>query len=332
MYFALGASLALACFLPLNACFSLLARVLFHLKMKTASHAQTGVTFFFVLKIFPACVSAFCILFLVIPSYLILEPGVTSERVSWALLSLVALSASLFACALLRGMASWRRSSLILRDWLRRSRPVSLPGVNIPAYRLKESFPVIAVIGALHPRLFVSEQVFDALDGEEFAAAIQHEIGHLTARDNLKRWLAGMCPTVLFLLPGAENLSRAWHAASEEYADRYAVQQGRIPPLNLASALIKVSRIMPDCNPVAVPTGAYFLEHDDLPDVARRVHALLDAADSSPAIAAPENVIRRRQILLCGFLVSSIFVLIASYSTLLLGVHEVLEKFLHLVS
>ena len=332
MYLALGASLALACFLPLNACFSLFARFLFHLRMKTASRAQTGATFFFVLKIFPACVSALCILFLVIPSYLVLEPGATTERISWALLSLVALSASLFAWVLLRGLASWRRSSLILRGWLRRSRPVSLPGVNIPAYKLKESFPIIAVIGAVHPRLFVSEQVFDTLNAEEFSAAIQHEIGHLTARDNLKRWLAGMCPTVLFFLPGAENLSRTWHAASEECADRYAVQQGRVPPLNLASALIKVSRMMPDCDPVAVPMGAYFLEHDDLPDVARRVHALLDAADFSPAIAVPENATRRRRILLWGFLIPSFFVLIASYPTLLLGVHEVLEKFLHVVS
>jgi hypothetical protein len=219
-----------------------------------------------------------------------------------------------------------------LRDWLRRSRRISLPGVNIPAYKLKESFPVIAVIGAMRPRLFVSEQVFDALDAEEFGAAIQHEIGHLTARDNLKRWLAGMCPSVLFFLPGTENLSRTWHAISEECADRYAVRQGRIPPLNLASALIKISRIMPDCNPVAVPTGAYFLEHDDLPDVARRVHALLDAADCSPAMVISQRAPWRRQLLFCGLLASSIFVLIASYSTLLLGVHEVLERFLHLVS
>ncbi|HTC95688.1 MAG TPA: M56 family metallopeptidase [Terriglobales bacterium] len=332
MYLALGASLALACFLPLNACFSLFARFLFHLGMKTTPRAQTGATFLFLLKIFPACISALCILFLVIPSYLILEPGATTERISWVLLSLVALSALLFTCALLRGLASWRRSRLILRDWLRRSHPVSLPGVNIPAYKLKESFPVIAVIGALHPRLFVSEQVFDALNAEEFTAAIQHEIGHLAARDNLKRWFAGMCPTVLFFLPGAENLSRTWHAASEESADCYAVQQGRVPPLNLASALIKVSRMMPDCNPVAVPTGAYFLEHDDLPDVARRVHALLDAADSSSPIAGPQSAARRRQLLFCGLLASSIFVLIASYPTLLLGVHEVLERFLRLVS
>ncbi|HZR28225.1 MAG TPA: hypothetical protein VFA71_05550, partial [Terriglobales bacterium] len=93
-----------------------------------------------------------------------------------------------------------------------------------------------------------------------------------------------------------------------------------------------ISRMMPDCNPVAVPTGAYFLERDNLPDVARRVHALLDAADSSPAIAMSRNIVPFRQFLACGLLVSSILILVTSYSTLLLGVHEVLEKFLHLVS
>jgi Zn-dependent protease with chaperone function len=331
MYLALGVSLALACFFLLNAFFSLGVQLLFNLRMRLRGSAKPRATFFFLLKIFPACASALCVLFLVIPSYLVLEPDATAERISWALILLVALAFFLLASSLLQSAASWNRSRLILRDWLLRSRPVALQGVGIPAYKLKDSFPVIAVIGVIRPRLFISEQIFDALSREEFAAALQHEIGHLRARDNLKRWLARMCPAVLFFLRGSKKLNSAWHTASEESADSYAVRQGKVPPLNLASALIKVSRMMPDCNPIAVPRGAYFLGQEDLPDVARRVYALLDGADSSEATAAPQRATKRR-ILLYGFLASSIFLLIASYPTLLLGVHEVLEKFLHLVS
>jgi len=335
MYFALGASLALAGFFLLNACFSVGANFLFRLVQKTAA-TRPRAAFFFLLRILPACASALCILLLVIPSYFILEPRGTSERIGWALSLLAGLSALLLAHSLLQGVASWNRSRLILRDWLRRSQPVSLPGVNIPAYELpadnlKEPFPVVAVIGALRPRLFISEHVFDALNGEEFAATLQHEIGHITARDNLKRWLARMCPAVLPFLPRAERLDRVWHAASEECADSYAVQQGNIPPLNLASALIKVSRMMP-CTHPPIPTGAYFLGEEDLPDVARRVHVLLNAADSSGAVAVSQSATRRKQFLLFGLLASSTLLLVLSYPTLLLGVHEVLEEFLHLVS
>jgi hypothetical protein len=331
MYFALGASLALAGFFLLNACFSVGVNFVFRLVQKTAA-ARPRATFFFLLRILPACASALCILSLVIPSYFILEPRGTSERIGWALSLLAALATLLLAHALLQGVASWNRSRLILRDWLRRSQPVSLPGVSIPAYKLKEPFPVVAVIGALRPRLFISEHVFDALNGEEFAATLQHEIGHIIARDNLKRWLARMCPAVLPFLPTAKRLDRVWHAASEECADSYAVQKGKVAPLNLASALIKVSRMMPPCNRQAVPSGAYFLGEEDLPDVARRVHVLLDAADSSGAVAAPQSATRRKQFLLLGLLASSTLLLVLSYPTLLLGVHEVLEQFLHLVS
>jgi Zn-dependent protease with chaperone function len=335
MYFALGASLALAGFFLLNACFSVGVNFVFRLVQKTAA-ARPRATFFFLLRILPAAASALCILFLVIPSYFILEPRGTSERIGWALSLLAALSALLLAHALLQGMASWNRSRLILRDWLQRSQPVSLPGVNIPAYKLtayklEDPFPVVAIIGALRPRLFISEHVFDALNGEEFAATLQHEIGHIIARDNLKRWLARMSPAVLPFLSGARELAHTWHAASEECADSYAVQKGKVAPLSLASALIKVSRMMP-CNHPPIPTGAYFLGEEDLPDVARRVHALLNAADSSGAVAVTQSATRRKQLLHFGLLASSTLLLMLSYPTLLLGVHEVLEEFLHLIS
>lgn len=331
MYFALGAALALAAFFLLNACFSLGTRILLSLAKKISSPLRPRAALFFLLSVFPASAAVLCTLLLVIPSYLTLEPRGTAERMGWLLPLLASLSAWLIGSRWFEAVVSWHKSHHILRQWLRRSEAVCLPGVKIPAYRLQEAFPVVAVIGALRPRLFVSEQVLEALTAEEFAAAIQHEVGHLAARDNLKRCLAQMCPPALPFLAGSGKLGRLWHVATEQSADRYAVRQGKAAPLNLASALIKVSRLAAIGQPSAIPSGAYLLEQQDVPDIARRVHALLEAADCTAAPANPSTTPQRR-ILFFGFLVSALFLLAASYSSVLVGVHEGLERFLHLVS
>jgi len=338
MYFALGTTLALAAFLLLNVCFCLGAHLLVPLVRKTAS-LRPRVALFFVLRIFPACAAILCTFLLVIPSYLSLEPRGTAERMGWLLPLLAALSAWVLAAAWFGALASWRRSHLILRDWLRKSEAISLPGVSIPAYRLQETFPVVAVIGAFRPRLFVSGQVLEALNAEEFAAAIQHEMGHLDAHDNLRRWLARLCPPSLPFLPGARRLAQLWHAASEESADNYAVREGKATPLDLASALIKVSRMVPVRRPMAIPAGAYLLEQQDLPHIARRVHALLEktegienAQSMNRTSSDRASTSRRRRIALVGVSASAMLLLAVSYPSLLLGVHEALEKFLHLVS
>jgi Zn-dependent protease with chaperone function len=329
MYFALGVTLALAAFFLLNACFSLGVRLLLPMVRGAASCLRPNATLFFLLWVFPACAAVSFTWLLVIPSYLSLEPHGTAERMGWLLPLVAALSAWLVASAWREALVSWSKSRVILREWLHRSEAISLPGVEIPSYRLRETFPVVAVIGALKPRLFISEQVLEALNPEELSAAIQHEIGHLAARDNLKRWLAAMCPPVLPFRAGSRGLGKLWHEATERWADRYAVEQGKAAPLNLASALIKVSRLVPAQPQPAIPAGAYLLEQRDLPEIARRVHALLDAADSGAAATRRTD---SRQIILYAFLASALVALAISYSSALAGVHELLERFLHLVS
>ena len=340
MYFSLGASLALAGFFVLNACLSLGSHLVFELAARrfgagTIVPAPRRSRFFFVLKVLPAAAAAVCALVLVIPSYLMLEPRGTSEHLSWLVLLFACLALYLLTHGALKAILSWRENRAILRDWLSRSDRVELPGVAIPAYRLlahasANAFPVIAVIGAFRPRLFVSAQVFEALSGEELAAALQHEVGHLAASDNLKRVVVRISPAISSFLPAGKKLARLWHTASEECADLYAVQQGNAAPLTLASALIKVSRMVPSRCPGAVAAGVYFLEHADLPEVAQRVRLLLAAAEApvpAPALRDPP-----RRILLPGLLASSLLLLALLYPTLLRVVHELLEGFLHLVS
>jgi len=340
MYFSLGASLALAGFFVLNTCLSLGSHLVFELADRRfgagrSVPAPRRSRFFFVLKVLPAAAAAVCALVLVIPSYLMLEPRGTSERLSWLVLLFAVFALCLLTYGALKAIASWRENRVILRDWLSRSDRVELSGVAIPAYRLlahasADAFPVIAVIGAFRPRLFVSAQVFQALSPEELAAALQHEVGHLAASDNLKRLVARSSPAISSFFPAGKRLARLWHNASEEWADLYAVQQGNAAPLTLASALIKVSRMVPSRCPAAVPAGAYFLEGDDLRDVAQRVQLLLAAAESPAAVPVLRDPARR--ILLPGLLASSLLLLAVLYPTLLMAVHELLEKFLRLAS
>ena len=339
MYLSLGASLALAGFFVLNACLSVGSYLVFQfivrlVAARPTSPAPQRARLFFMLKVLPAAVAALCALLLVIPSYLMLEPRGTSESLSWLVLLFATFALCLLTYGALKATVSWRANRAILGEWLSRAEPVALPGIGMPAYRLmkrnsEDDFPVIAVIGAFRPRLFVSEQVFEALSPEELAAALQHEMGHLAARDNLKRLVARSSPGLTSFLPGAEKLARLWHTASEECADVYAVQQGNASPLALASALIRVSRMIPSGCPAAVPAGAYFLEGGDLPDVAQRVHLLLVAAESPNTATVSRNPARR--MLLSGILASSLLLLTALYPTMLTVVHELLEKFLHLV-
>jgi Zn-dependent protease with chaperone function len=330
MYFVLGATLALAAFFLLNACFSLATRLLVFLAGRAASLVRWGAATLFLLRVFPFCAAVLCASLLVVPSYLSLEPRGTAEHVGWLLPLMAALSAWLFAFAWFGAFSSWRKSRTILRGWLHKSEAISLPGVEIPSYRLREDFPVVAVIGALGPRLFISEQVLETLTPEELSAAVQHEMGHLVARDNLKRWMGAMCPQALPFRAGSRNLARLWHQATEQGADRYAVEKGKAAPLNLASALIKVSRMVPTRQQPAIPAGAYLVEQQDVPEIARRVHALLDAADSEAVAASSKTV--SRQLIFYGFLISALVLLAASYSSVLMGVHEVLERLLHLAS
>ena len=94
----------------------------------------------------------------------------------------------------------------------------------------------------MRPRLFIAEQVLDALEADEIAAVIGHEFGHIAAWDNLKRLAMKLCGDIL-IVPFGRSLDSDWSEVSERAADEFAVGQGsRSTALNLASALIKIAR------------------------------------------------------------------------------------------
>jgi Zn-dependent protease with chaperone function len=279
MYTLLGACLALAMLLSLNALASILAAAAWRILARPAScwSASTRARLIFALRVFPG-VAALCIVgVLLIPSYLAHEPRASVEIVSLKLAALAFVSVIGIALALWRGFGAWRATRRLVANWIRHSESILLEDISIPAYRIRHAFPVIAIVGVFRPRLFISAQVFESLTREELAAALAHERAHLAVRDNLKRGLLRACRDVLVIVPCGRSLDRAWDEASEAAADELAARAGAPVALSLASALIKIARLAPAGLKPAMPAGA-FLISKTVEGVAWRVRRLTQLA------------------------------------------------------
>jgi Zn-dependent protease with chaperone function len=127
--------------------------------------------------------------------------------------------------------------------------------------------------------LFIATQVFDSLSPSEIRAALAHEKAHLVVRDNLKRGLVRACRDVLAIVPCGRSLDRVWAEDSEAAADELAARAGAPVALDLASALVKIARIVPAGSKPAMPAGA-FLVGDAVGGVASRVRRLTQLASA----------------------------------------------------
>ena len=326
MYFLLGTSLMLALLLVLNLSVSTAASVLWRFIAPAANSwtARRRARIIFALRIFPcACAIVFVAAFL-LPAYLLFEPQSSKEIVSAKLALLALVSVVGVAVAACRVFATWWRTRRVVADWLARAEPIAVADVKIPVYRINHPFPVIAVIGTFRPRMFVAGQIFASLDGEEFQAAIRHEIGHLAARDNFKRMLMRVSRDLL-VFPFGRSLDRAWSENVESAADEYAAQTGgKSAALNLASALVKIARIAPPNAKPAMPAGAFLIEAQTA-DVTGRVRNLLMLAEIK---IVPEKYRRFRLENAFWIYASGFFVFmmpLAASDTILHKIHFALE-------
>jgi Zn-dependent protease with chaperone function len=258
----------------------------------------------FLLRVFPALLSLAVIATLLLPAYVEHEPVETNETVGFKLLLLSALSAAGIACAGWRVYSSWRATRRLLRDWTRNAWPVELDGCDLPAYVLRHRFPVVAVVGARRPRLFVAERLFDELTAAELSAAVAHELGHVSARDNFKRALMRVCRDALLFNPCGHALDRQWAEASESAADEYAAGSGGRVAIDLASALVKIARLVPEGARPAVPAGSYLLGDGGLDG---RVRRLLKLAER-PSPPEGRGLLLRRLALAAPLLVLALLI------------------------
>jgi Zn-dependent protease with chaperone function len=334
MYELLGISLALAALLTINTFASLAAAAGWHLLERPTRNcsARTRAEILFVMRISSPMLAVFGVTALVAPAFLIYEPYSTTEVVSKKLGVLALVSAVGVAFALWRCVRSWWATQTLLQKWLAIAEPVQLALIDIPTFRIPHSFPIIAVVGTITPRLFIAESVLRTLSEEELSAAIAHECGHLAAHDNLKRSLLRACRDALMMVPCGRSLDRAWAETAECAADEHAAQKSPATALDLASALVKIAKMIPAGAHAAVPVAAFLVGNEETRGVKARVGRLLEIAMSGErGRVAASTPIR----ILSVSLLSLIFVsgvLAASNSQVLATVHSLIEHAVRVLS
>lgn len=279
MYYLIAITLSLAVLLVLNFLVSLLATIAWRAFSPLVQNrsAQSRAQLIFGLRIQPMVGTLVVITFFLLPAYFLFEPHTTDEVVSTKLALLAVISAVGIATALRRVFKTMRATSQLVSDWLDHAEELSIPGVAIPVYKISHSFPIFAIVGTLRPRMFIAAQVLESLGEQEVEAAIAHEFGHLAARDNFKRILLRICRDLL-IIPCGESLDRAWAENVEAAADEHAARSGgRQTALSLASALVKIARMVPVGTNPALKASA-FLINGQTCDVTWRVRKLLEIA------------------------------------------------------
>lgn len=336
MYEFLGITLVLALLLTINATATMIAagfgRLCKFLLWKCS--ARTRAEILFVMRIGPPVIAIVAIAAFMIPSYLKYEPHSTNEFVSWKLGGLAALSAIGVGLAVWRGLRSWLATRSLLRNWLASSERIELKGIRVPTFVLSHSFPIIAVVGAIRPRLFIATHVLETLTEEELAAAIAHEYGHLAAGDNFKRSVMRISRAALLIIPCGRSLDRAWSEASESAADEHAAQESSFVALNLASALVRIARMIPKGQRQVMPAAvsAFLIGSEDAPGVKVRVRRLVELSGTDPRMLASNASIVRFLPWFVLTLVVVIGVTIESRPQVLAAVHNVVEHVVHVLS
>lgn len=329
MYEFLGITLVLALLLTINATATLAAAGLGRAcrRILWRCSARTRAEILFVMRIGPPVIAIVSIVVFMIPGYLTYEPYTTNERVSFKLGGLAAISAIGVGLAIWRGVRSWRATRSLLKQWLAGSTRINLAGVTVPTYILEQHrFPIIAVVGAIRPRLFIARQVLGSLTERELAAAIAHEYGHLAAHDNFKRSALRISRAALLIIPCGRWLDRAWSESSESAADEHAAQRSSHVALNLASALVRIARMIPRGQRPLLPASVSgFLIGDDAPGVGMRVSRLVELASTDPRMLVSSAPLFRfiPWIVLTAVIVVS--VTIESRPQVLAAVHNLVE-------
>lgn len=331
MFELLGLALLLAALLTFNSLASLMMAGLWRVAGRSTNNwtAVSRARLLFFLRTLPALVAFLAVALLVIPSYVAYEPRHSAEAVSFKLALLAVFSATGITVSIYRGIATHRATAKLTSDWLRQGQPVQITGLDtgldIEAYQIEHTFPLIAIIGFLRPRLFIASQVLGVLTPEEISAAVAHENGHLAARDNLKHGLMQACRDALLIIPSGRSLDKAWSEASEEAADENAARQGNGVALDLASALVKIARRVPYGARPTMPAGVFLLGDEETKGIKSRVRRLIALAATERRPAYRHGVSAKLLVWVPASMVMVTLLVMATSPFLLSRVHVLIE-------
>ena len=248
---AIGACLSLLAFGALSVLVALLLRPLF----RRAAAAEWTSGALLALRFAPTACAVLLAGGLVMPAFVRHEPHHSGERVAWGLILPAAAALAMIVAGVVRGAQALRASRRLRESLARDAEPIDLPGAPAPAFIVDNEFPLVALVGMIRPRLFLSRRVLAICTPAELAAILEHEAAHLARRDNLKQLLVRSCPDVLAWTGAAGRLEAAWEDACERAADDHGARGGLRD--DLASALVKVARAVPARFPAAAPYFAF---------------------------------------------------------------------------
>jgi Zn-dependent protease with chaperone function len=261
-----------------------------------------------VLRLLPLVIALASTALFVAPSYLLLEPREAHEAVGNAPVALSICCILLICIGLRNALRAQARSSRAVAEWMCESTPNGVEQ-SIPIYRIRPAVPALTVAGVCAPRVLVSNAAASLLDAPEMNTALRHEMAHVRYRDNLKKLFFRFTA-----FPGMAALESAWTDASEMAADDAAVSD-TADALNLASAIIKLSRL----GPTSTEALAAGLVHGSGAALNARVERLVTW--QRPSAASPASWLR----LAIPIAAATCVAIIASYPTVLAGMHEATE-------
>ena len=333
MFFLLGICILLAVMLALNSVASFVASLVWRVLEPRARNwsAASQASVLCLLRTLPIVGGITIVALLFAPAYLAHEPRDNHEAITLNLGIVAFFSALGIVIALVRGMVSWRATARLTADWLRHAEPITLPGIRIPSFRLDHQFPVVAIVGTFRPQLFIANQILQSLTADELSAALAHEVGHVIARDNLKRGLIRACSDMLLIIPCGRGLDNAWKEASEGAADEYAAGRDRMVGLDLASALIKIARLVPHGSKPTLPAGAYFVNGEDPSGFRVRVRNLVKLA-SRGSTNPPAALIEKLPLWVPIAVLVILLAAVSIQSHVLVFTHGVIEHAVYLLS
>lgn len=333
MFFLLGICILLAVMLALNSIASLVTSLLWRVLEPRAAtwSAAAQASVLCLLRTLPVVGGITVVALLFAPAYLTHEPRDNHEDITLNLGIVAFVSALGVVLAVVRGIVSWRATARLTADWLRNAQPINLPGITIPTFQIQHQFPVVAIVGTFRPRLFIANQIFQSLTRDELSAALAHEVGHVIARDNLKRGLIRACRDMLLIIPCGRNLDNAWKEASEGAADEYAAGRDRLVGLDLASALVKIARLVPVGSKPTLPAGAYFVNGEDPSGFKARVRNLVKLAGSGSS-TPPAALISKLPLWVPIAILVVLVGAISVESHVLVVTHAVIEHAVYLLS
>ena len=264
--------------------------------------------FLLTLRLLPAALSALAVALLCVPSYLRFEPRAAEEEVGFVCLTAAAAGAWICAVAIARAAGAWMRCSHYVREC--DGVESCVDGETVWVVRQSVG---LALAGILHPRLLISAGAMRQLSHDQLAAAVRHERAHRASRDNLKRLLILLAPSIF---PALRLLEQGWARCAEWAADDQAAGGDADRAAALAEALVCVARLQAGIGMPPLVTS--LIEADE--DLSPRVDRLLEAAPIR------EPSFRASAIVLSGV---AVLVLLATMSTGSLRiVHHLLERLL----